>query len=539
MRTSLQLLRSAFGDPKLPLECTERISDCDTGEFKCYRVRPPRDKYRGLLPTWDFAIIPQHSPKRSPSKETIKYAVRDSNKIAKSRKHHEVPLVMISDEPSIRLTDKLRFDRQNIFFLDHTDLVSSTKQVTLRSSPLLRAVRNKLSRTELSSILFTPYQPNKPAFGWRFFGRRNELERLVESNENFIVVGARRIGKTSLLQEARRRLKEKGQKVYYVDAQHCRGQEELVKEIIRTFSARDVAHAVRRSQALDESLLASVLRRAGGKNKRTTLIIDELGNVISKARGTDWHVVGMLRSQAQRGRIRIIMSAFQEFFLKQLQDYSGPFVNFATIVRLRGFSDSEVIECLLDPLGIWARTSDRPALLNMIVHRIGRHPHLLQHLGQALFEKVARGGNRDLNIAAASLLEKEELTCFMDPVHEMFYRMPSSTQRYLFLRRCHEAASEGKELRSIELDDDWVETVLQEEGYESTYDGRRFLLGDLEIRGLTRAAKVGSTSRQRIAAPIVYSFIRHAEGKNGVLKLIAKLGKEIKLEKDRLNLHAA
>ena len=67
---------------------------------------------------------------------------------------------------------------------------------------------NQLTRQSFSALMFSPYSRNRPAFGWRFFGRKKELDLLLESEESFFVVGGRRMGKTSLLRELERRMKQ-------------------------------------------------------------------------------------------------------------------------------------------------------------------------------------------------------------------------------------------------------------------------------------------------------------------------------------------
>lgn len=55
-----------------------------------------------------------------------------------------------------------------------------------------------------------PYTPDEPAAPEIFFGRSLELNKLLEMNGASFVYGARRSGKTSLLQEARRRFEKRG-----------------------------------------------------------------------------------------------------------------------------------------------------------------------------------------------------------------------------------------------------------------------------------------------------------------------------------------
>ena len=314
-------------------------------------------------------------------------------------------------------------------------------------------------------------------------------------------------GKTSLLKEAGRLLQQtQGAQVHFVPLQYVQGgQHEVVREILRTVAERESVTAVRRSKMLDEPLLKSVLQRMSRNSIPTVLILDELGNVLQKeqSRG-DWEgLIGMLREFSHNGRLRVLMSGYQEFFIKQ-SDFEGPFVNLAKFVRLSGFTNPEIDEFLVQPLQFWGNIS-RTELLTLAMTRVGRHPLLLQYFGKALFEKVARRANgADVNAAAAHLLNSEGIEIFHEPVDELFLRSGPATERFLFLKRCREAELSGEPLCDAELTDEWSERALRSDRLR--VDIRRSA-ADLQI---ARAASADDRDRlqpigDRDAAPIIYS----------------------------------
>ena len=233
-------------------------------------------------------------------------------------------------------------------------------------------------------------------------------------------------------------------------------------------------------------------------------------------------MIGMLREYSHSGSVRVLMSGFQEFFIKQT-DYEGPFVNFAKIVRLSGFSNSEIDDFLVQPLQFWGDIAPSP-LLTLVTTRVGRHPLLLQYFGKALFEKVARRATAsDVNAAARHLLDSDGIKIFEEAVDELFMRTGSATERFLFLKRCREAELHGESLVDVEINDQWTKEVLNSIGYSSTYDRRRLILESLELKSLTTS--IGSNrSRQRIAAPIIYSYLRYTESE--IDTLIDTLGED-------------
>jgi len=206
----------------------------------------------------------------------------------------------------------------------------------------------------------------------------------------------------------------------------------------------------------------------------------------------------------------VIMSGFQEFFLKQIEDAQGPFVNLADIMRLGVFSDSDIDEFLVEPLALWADIRDHREFRNLIISSVGRQPFLLQYLGRALFSKIMERPQVNLETTLEHLLTDEAQIVFDTPIEQIFYHASKPVVRYLFLQRCYEADRAGLDVRSAELDDFWVKEALKKLGYDSNFDARRLLLESMEMLGLTISIG-GSRSRQQILSPIIWQVIKAEE----------------------------
>ena len=70
-----------------------------------------------------------------------------------------------------------------------------------------RTLVGSLARS-VGRYALSPYTVGSPAYGSRFFGRNHPLLRMIggRTRGNYVIVGSRRIGKTSLLREIRHRL---------------------------------------------------------------------------------------------------------------------------------------------------------------------------------------------------------------------------------------------------------------------------------------------------------------------------------------------
>jgi len=534
MRNELQVLQAALGNPEF--RGGERKRERDVGKFLYVETDLIGQTYRGFPPRWDFAVL-LDSDSSSEIKGTISDAIRLVERAQKEITSGQLvaPLVIVSDDPHVRLNDALPHHVRNIFWLDHSEIptvkYTSTKPMF---APFVKAVRHRLTRREMSALMFSPYIRNHPVAGWRFFGRKKELDLLVNSEETFFVVGGRRIGKTSLLQETDHQLSARGYSVVFVDVERCENERDVVTKILQAVSPKDAEAAVRRHKAIDEPLLASLLRRLTS-GKKVVLILDELGNVISKLPREQWRIFGTLREFVHSNKLKIIASCFQEIFLRQQSDFAGPLVNFGTTLRLRALSANEVEEMVVAPLEHWGQISNSRALLELITGTVGRHPYLLQTFCHELFQRVLQEENKDVLAIAKSFWEKDsEFTeCFRDAVEELFNRALTPLLRYLFLSRCHEINCVGGALADADFDDDWLESTLETVGYRSTLDGRRAILDELEMRGLTEPR---SDRRQThaVIAPAIYLY--HKKSNLNVPKILDKFAKEIEIEHQRWGL---
>ncbi len=530
MRKAQQLIRLILGDADFD-GVEARPAPGEGSGFQQFVLHLKEARYRGFPDTWNVAI--RERPEQRPDPKSVAALVHEAKDICRraislQNRKQPHPMLLVSDDPAVRLAGHLRFRGELVFSIDARNLPDRPPEdrVSFRFSPLVTAVRSKLDRHELSRFLLAPYQPHDPAVGWRFFGREAELEQLIETDSNFFVVGPRRVGKTSLLQESKRRLEAKGAKVFMIACQDKEEPSQVVDEIVRSLDARTVVTVKRRSQMLDDSMLSSVLRTVTRKHRKVVLVLDELGNAIRKRERDPWQFMGALREHSQSGNLRIIMSGWQQIYRRQ-GEFESPFVNFAAVLPLKGFKDKEIRECLIDPLSLWGTIRDRDALRHRVVSSVGRQPFLLQYFGAALYSRILEDGEDDIDTLAERLLEEDALEVFLDAVEEIFFRfMPSPLQRYLFLACCREAELKGTPLHTAELTDTWIRSKLLELGLSSTHDQRREVLEALELRGLT--APVGQqVRRHHIAAPIAYVCIK--ESNEPIDELIEILAEEIDL----------
>ena len=505
---------------------------------KIYDVELPQREYRPFPPVWTMIVYNPLPDEQIDVPRALRELRAQIDEFLKSAGDDtRTPILVISTSRRVKLADNLGYEKRNVFFLEALDFENhNDESEDKRYSLLVMSARKRLTSREIAKRLLRPYTTGKPARGWRFFGRIREIESITSSDENIYICGARKIGKTSLLRALERHFTSEGYATYFVSLENIITMQEVAVQIIGTMSERERYRAANRSDMLNEPYLESVLRSlVRSSQKPIVLLLDEFGNVVEKNRQDDWRVVGLLRkfSQAYEGRFRIIMSGFQEFAVKQFEDFSGPYVNFASLVRLTGFSNAEIRDLIIEPLAFWgARVSDPDRAAAKAAAAIGRHPMLLQYLGSVLFERLIAREEAELDQLISYYSEAgTRLDAFNAPVRAMWDTMRSPSQRYLFARACHEAYLRGSELSTTVITDDWIKTVLTELGHKSTFDGRRLILEELELHGFTMAGSRKMTS-QVICAPIVFRWLAKFEDIPG---LLSALSAEIPNEVTRLN----
>jgi hypothetical protein len=525
MGSTFNLVKLAVGDPDL-LPTVARPRLVPSLHFDLFDVQLPLPKFSGIPQAWIFAVL---SKERTGTTELKQEAVlADARSVIASLPQTKLVL-FVSDNPKVHLADEFGTLERELFCLDWNELPhTKDPRAQPRLAPLILAMRRRLSIDPILASAFSPYQRNTPVSGWRFFGREKQLREITNTSENLVVVGARRVGKTSLLLEAERRLREDGKKVYYVDVQNCRTANEVVSEILRIVSPREAARAIKHHEVFQEPVFSTLLRQMSAGPEKTLLLLDELGNVLSSLPKEDWTFMGLLRKYGAKEGLKFVISCFQELYFKQQTEFAGPLINLANTLRLNVFNRKEVEEFAIAPLDFWKPLgADRHKLLDLVISNVGSHPYFLQFFCHAFFDRFAGGSGSDPLRQAHLLLERDLHEWFSNAVDEIFFRIPSPTVRYLFLRRCHESETAGQPLNQGEFSDDWVEKTLLDLGYHSNTRGRRNLLDSLEMHGLCSAIDY-DRAKKVIAGPLVYHYVRKSN--NSFDAWLAKLAQEIEKE---------
>jgi hypothetical protein len=253
----------------------------------------------------------------------------------------------------------------------------------------------------LSSL--APYETRAPVTGSRFFGREYEVTRILGNTDtNHAILGIRRIGKTSLLREIERILKEDRdpEHVIYLDCSDLLSTEDYIREAVRKLNPRELPRLHLQKYVF---FFPDFLERMSRAHKsKLIFLLDEIDNLVIMQRGS-WDLFQMLRASANKGACQYILAGFREAMREQYL-LDSPFYNFAQEIRLSEFTRRQAEDLIATPLeNLRVRIKHKEEVVDRIYEETAGHPNLIQYYCLILLKRLDRTGERE--ISAESLID--------------------------------------------------------------------------------------------------------------------------------------
>ena len=212
-----------------------------------------------------------------------------------------------------------------------------------------------------------------------FFGREQLLARVLNREPgNYLLVGGRQLGKTSLMKAIERRFAEHPHV-------HC-----------RYLSLRDhrldARLAAELSLPLDTSLevaLTELAARSGGR--RLLLLIDEADLFLREEATRGYPQLASLRSLSEEGVCHFMLAGFWDLYQATSLDYVSPIRNFGEVITLGALEHDACIALATQPLARLGVSFASPQLVEELVTACGERAnlvaivceHCLEHLDHA------------------------------------------------------------------------------------------------------------------------------------------------------------
>lgn len=264
-----------------------------------------------------------------------------------------------------------------------------------------------------------PYETRAPVTGSRFFGREYEISRIIGNPDtNHAILGIRRIGKTSLLREMERILKEEDDPthVVYLECSDLLATEDYVREVVRKLNPRELPRLHLQKYVF---FFPDFLERmARAQKSKIIFLLDEVDNLVIMQRG-DWELFRMLRASANKGACQYIIAGFREAMREQYL-LDSPFYNFAQEIRLSEFTRRQAHDLIVTPMqNLRVRFRNKDEVVGRIYDETAGQPNLIQYYCMILLRRLDRTGEREIgpesliDVYADEGFKSHLLTAFM------------------------------------------------------------------------------------------------------------------------------
>jgi hypothetical protein len=255
---------------------------------------------------------------------------------------------------------------------------------------------------QLPISLLAPYETAAPVTGSRFFGREFEIARILGNpDSNYVILGIRRIGKTSLLKEIERQLREREEDqccdhVVYMDCSDLFSSEDYIREVVRKLNPKELPRLHLQYAFFFPDFLERMARM---HRRKLVFLLDEIDNLITLQRGS-WELFRMLRASSNKGFCQYIMAGFREA-MEEKNLIDSPLFNMAQEVRLNEFKRKQAHDLIVVPMeNLGVHFQDRDQVVERIYAETAGHPNLIQHYCTILLKSLDldRPGRRRISL---------------------------------------------------------------------------------------------------------------------------------------------
>jgi WD40 repeat protein len=260
---------------------------------------------------------------------------------------------------------------------DETSLLLSAKPL----DTLARIISARIDPTRIS-----PYQINAGVERETvFFGRTEELKHILNRDPaNYLIVGARQLGKSSLLKAIERRVEQRGDML-------C----DYMSVALDSFEA---AVGAQLGLGTDASLadIVKILRDSADRRPRWFLIDEADGFIEKDSNQTPrFPVLHALRSLSSEGRCFFIVAGFWKLFELANLRYFGPIRNFGEPLTLGPLEPQACRALVREPMEMIGIRYAEDRLIDRIVEQTGRRPNLIQIVCNEMVRRI--GGGREID----------------------------------------------------------------------------------------------------------------------------------------------
>lgn len=257
------------------------------------------------------------------------------------------------------------------------------------------------------------YQTHGPAT-ITFYGRHDELSRILGSEKkNFAIIGARKIGKTSLLKQIAEKLPVNTLAIY-MDLESPKNQDYTI--FLQSLQDK-LNYKKSELDARDDiaNLKKFVMDFCGKTGKYIIFLLDEMDILLKYDNEHDYQLIKTFRALYQEGYCQFILSGFEEFS-QAAENIDSPLYNYCEFIQLSKLKEADAEALVLEPMEAIGVKFDKPDDLDLILKYTSCHPNLLQFFCKNLIESIEQHKNKNRRI-----IFKEDIMNFYESIEYESY----------------------------------------------------------------------------------------------------------------------
>jgi hypothetical protein len=233
---------------------------------------------------------------------------------------------------------------------------------------------------QLKVTRISPYQTHggitRPA---AFFGREALLARVLNREPgNYLLVGGRQLGKTSLMKAIERRFA--GHPRVHCAYLSLRDHRLTVRLALELGLAEDTGI---------DGLVAALSARADGR--RVLLLIDETDLFLRAEAAQGYPQLAALRALSEEGRCHFMLAGFWDLYEAVTLDFASPLRNFGEVIHVGGLEEDACQALATEPMARLGVHFASPDLPQRLVAACGRRANLVAIVCQQLLTQLGRG----------------------------------------------------------------------------------------------------------------------------------------------------
>ena len=264
--------------------------------------------------------------------------------------------------------------------LSNKYVAPQSRQLTeLLLSPRAETALAKILSEQLSLKQISPYQigggVNKESV---FFGRRELLAQIVNRDPaNYLLVGGRQMGKSTLLKALQRRYADNPQVAcHYLP---------LSNEIL----IPRIAAALELPTTKDPETLAAALEALQRqRGQRFVFLIDEADDFIQHERASNYPILRVFRRLSEQGGCSFILAGFWQLYQHAVLDYQSPIRNFGEVLEVGALEADACRELATVPMATMNIYYANAAIVDTLMEACGQRANLIAAACQYLVQNL-------------------------------------------------------------------------------------------------------------------------------------------------------